>query len=366
MSRPHLQSLLITFNWNRLILNILWAISFVVFASQWLIFKVITTKLPFLMSMNDLEQEMLIPNSISLIVMVGLELWHRTYPKWTEGAILTASITLSFVYLYFISDYFAAAPVILLFPIFISTIYFKKKDLLICLVICVGGLIGCYFMYEDHSPYTMINFIIITCTILIAALTGFAVIERGSELVTQLDSVQQSEQELRVQTILMERMAKIDPLTGLHNHKSFHEYIEKLLEDQRLHAFPIQLAILDIDNFKQVNDTYGHWAGDIALKQAAGCMADYIGKSSFAARYGGEEFVILLRENNIQAAWQIIEKLRIAIARSPIAEMNRRHISVSIGLHQIEAGETKEYAFQQADQALYVSKREGKNRTTIQ
>ncbi|MGO4545262.1 GGDEF domain-containing protein [Paenibacillus sp. 2TAB23] len=366
MTRPHLHSLLITFNWNRLILNIMWVISIVIFISQWLIYEVIAPQVPFLTPQNYFAQDLLVPDSIFLIIMIGLELWHRAYPQWSEVAIISASIVLSYIYLYFIRDYFAVAPVVLLFPLFLSIIYFKKRYLLACLALCFAGLFGSFCLSEHRATADMIDLILMTCIILVAAFTGLAVIRRGSELVEQLDMVQQSEQELRIQTMMMERMAKIDPLTGLHNHKSFHEHIEKLLEDQRLHDFPVQIAILDIDNFKQVNDTFGHWAGDIALKQAASCIADSLSHTCFAARYGGEEFVVLMREKDMQSAWQIVEKLRVSIARRPIEEMNRRHITVSIGLHAIAAGETKEYAFQQADQALYVSKSEGKNRTTIQ
>ncbi|WP_419875701.1 GGDEF domain-containing protein [Candidatus Pristimantibacillus sp. PTI5] len=366
MNRPHLHSLLITLNWNRLILNILWVVSIFVFALQLLIYEVIAPLVPSFTPMNYLSKDMLIPDTVFLFIMVILELCHRFYPRRSEGAIISASMALSFMYFHFLNDHFAVAPIVLLFPLLISIIYFKKKYLIICLALSSLVLYGTYYYAEHRTTSDIVEMLIMFCFMFIAAFTGLAVIRRGSELVAQLDMVQQSEQELRIQTILMERMVMIDPLTGLHNHKSFHEHFEELLADQKLHPFPIQIAIIDIDNFKQVNDTFGHWAGDIALKQAAACIAAHISRKSFAARYGGEEFVILLQEDGIEAAWLIIEKLRKAIAGSPIPEMNHRHVTVSIGLHAVAVGETKENAFQQADQALYVSKSEGKNRTTMQ
>lgn len=366
MTRPHLHSLLITLNWNRLILNIFWVMSVVVLASQLLIYKVIAPIAPFLTLSMYFFKDMLIPDTLFLLIMILLELMHRMNPRLSEGANVLGSQCLAFIYLYFINEHFHVAPIVLLFPLLVSVIYFKKKYLLSCLLLAFVGLFFVYYSADNCSPADVVDIIMMSCIMLGAAFTGLAVIRRGEELISQLDKVQQSEQELRIQTILMERMSKIDPLTSLHNHKSFHEYIEKLLANQKVRPFPVQLAILDIDNFKLVNDTFGHWAGDIALKQVAACIAEQIDSKSFAARYGGEEFVLLLRENDLNAAWQTIEKLRKTIARFPIAEMNRRHVTVSIGLHAIAPGETKEYCFQQADQALYVSKSEGKNRTSIQ
>ncbi|MDQ8734176.1 GGDEF domain-containing protein [Paenibacillus sp. LHD-38] len=366
MSTPHLHSLLITLNWNRLILNILWIVSIVVLASQLLIYEVITLIVPTFTPMSYLSEELFIPHTVFLFIMMVLELCHRLNPRRSEEALIYASLALSFMYFYFLNDHFAVAPIVMMFPLLISIIYFKKKYLFICLALSFIGLFITHCYTENRSSSDIVELLITSCFMIIATFTGLAVIRRGSELVAQLDMVQQSEQELRIQTMLMERVVKIDPLTGLHNHKSFHEQFEKLLADQKLHPFPLQIAILDIDNFKMVNDTFGHWAGDIALKHAAACIADHISRKSFAARYGGEEFVILLREDDIQAAWLIIEKLRKAIACIPIPEMNRRHVTLSIGMHAVEVGETKEYAFQQADQALYVSKSEGKNRTTMQ
>lgn len=366
MTTPHLHTLLTAPTWNRMILNIYWVMSIIVLGSQFLIYKVVSPLAPFLTLSMYFSEDMFVPDTLFLFIIITLEALNLRKPELTEPAIVAASQLMAIIYLYFVNEHFSVAPLVLLFPMLVSIIYFKIKYLLSSLFLCFLGLF-CVSQYAGHrEPSEIIDLIIMASVMLAAAFTGLGVIRRGGELIDTLDKVQQSEQELRIQTIVMERMSGIDPLTGLHNHKAFHEYMQQLLDQQNRNPFTVQLAILDIDNFKQVNDTFGHWVGDIALKQVGTCISKHIGSNDFAARYGGEEFVIIICESEIDKTLQTIERLRKAIALSPIAEMNHRQVTVSIGLHDIVGGESKEHCFQQADQALYTSKKLGKNQTTVQ
>jgi diguanylate cyclase (GGDEF)-like protein len=367
MSLPIYRTMRTPQKWNRGILNLFWAMSTIILGSMLLIHYVLSPHVPFLTPVNYLFHGMLVPNAIFLLLVLALEIVYRRWPNGMELATVISSILTSHSYFYFIHDSYDTLPIILIFPLLISMMYFKKRYLIITLAMCLMAMAALYIQPGRYvREEDLVEIIIVGGILFCAAMTGLGVIHRSHALVEKLDQSMQSEQELLVQTIVMERMTKIDPLTGLHNHKSFHEYFAQLLEQYNRSPFPLQLAILDIDNFKQVNDTYGHWVGDIALKQVAACISKHITANAFAARYGGEEFVVLLCETSEAEAYASIERLRKTIALNPVAELNRRPVTVSVGLHAVAPGETKAYCFQQADHALYESKNNGKNRTTVQ
>lgn len=367
MSLPTYRTLRAPQKWNRGILNLFWAMSTIILGAQLLIKYVLSPYVAFLTPMKYLFTDMIAPNAIFLLLVIVLEIIYRRWPNAMEPATVVSSIITSLSYFYFIHDSYEAVSIILVFPLLISIMYFKKRYLILTLAMCLMAMMALYLQPEHYvREDELIEIIIIGSILFSAAMAGLGVIHRSNALVEILDRTIQSEQELLVQTIVMERMTKIDPLTGLHNHKSFHEYFAQLLEQYNRSPFPLQLAILDIDNFKQVNDTYGHWVGDIALKQVATCISKHMNSNAFAARYGGEEFVVLLCESCPEEAYASIERLRKSIALMPVTEMYRRPVTVSIGMHAVSPGETKAFCFQQADHALYESKKNGKNRTTVQ
>ncbi|USB31915.1 sensor domain-containing diguanylate cyclase [Paenibacillus sp. YPG26] len=153
---------------------------------------------------------------------------------------------------------------------------------------------------------------------------------------------------------------KMDGLTGLGNRKSFDSVMEKLTAKHT----PFSLILMDIDNFKTVNDTYGHLTGDEVLKFLAGLMEKLAGDNSLAFRYGGEEFAILVKHSDISYAYQIAERIRtvLAVTNSPTGEPVT--ISLGIASYPDHAREIQELILK-ADQAMYQSKLNGRNRTTI-
>lgn len=352
--------------WNRGVLNAFWAVSTVILSAQLMLSCVLSQYVSFLIPMNSFSDLTIVPTVFMVLLVFALEFIYRFKSEWIEPAIVVSSILMSYGYFFFIQEHYHSAPVVLIFPSLISILYFKKRYLILTLAMCLLGMAhlfiypGDYYQEHDWIEIAAIGSILIS-----TGLIGFGVIHRSNVLVNALNKTLQSEEDLRIQTVVMERMAKIDPLTGLNNHKTFHEYFAQLLEQYNRSPFPLQLAILDIDNFEQVNDTYGHWVGDIALKQVAACISDQMNADSFAARYGGEEFVILLCHAAPEDTYNWIERLRKKIALTPIAEMNRLPVTVSIGMHAVAPGETKAYCFQQADQALYESKDRGKNQTSV-
>lgn len=160
-------------------------------------------------------------------------------------------------------------------------------------------------------------------------------------------------------------LSQTDPLTSLRNRRAFDERLEDAFEHARRYERPLSLAIVDVDHFKAINDSYGHDAGDAVLRGVAQLIAGGTRQVDFAARVGGEEFAILLPETALFEALQFGEKLRASIACSPI---DGHEVTVSIGIanfpHSIVPGTTE--LFRAADQALYRAKINGRNRVEIE
>ena len=158
----------------------------------------------------------------------------------------------------------------------------------------------------------------------------------------------------------LERAAQSDALTGLVNRRRFNEIVTALLAQQR----PLSVLMLDLDHFKEINDTHGHAAGDKVLHSVALRMCTALRNGDTVGRIGGEEFAALLPDASLDEARQIAERLRAAIAAEPIeAGDGPIPVSASIGLASPYPGETDvATVLARADKALYAAKRAGRNR----
>lgn len=156
--------------------------------------------------------------------------------------------------------------------------------------------------------------------------------------------------------------ATIDPLTGLPNRRHFRERLLAEVARAERHASVFALGIYDLDNFKKLNDTAGHAAGDQALRKLARILKATVRESDVVARWGGEEFVLLLPETDKRAAAMLAERQRARIA----AEFASIGVTVSGGLASFpKDGSTEESLFAFADRALYRAKGTGKNRICL-
>ncbi len=156
-----------------------------------------------------------------------------------------------------------------------------------------------------------------------------------------------------------------DGLTGLFNRA----YLQRRLTKEHTHAIRSQaalsLVVVDIDHFKQVNDTYGHDAGDLVLRQVARCLEHGVRMGDVVARFGGEEMVVILRDTRPKEALALAERLRRSIEQTRIPWNGRQlQVTVSVGLSWSgeEHGHHLESLFRLADQRLYSAKNAGRNR----
>ncbi len=158
-----------------------------------------------------------------------------------------------------------------------------------------------------------------------------------------------------------EEAAFTDHLTGLANRRRFERQLERERTRTQRYGRPFCLLVLDVDHFKNVNDTYGHEAGDEALRCLANTLQAGTRGIDTAARVGGEEFAVILTETNFIRGTEVAERLRHAVKETPIPEVG--HITVSIGLVECRAGtRSVRELFAAADAALYDAKRQGRDR----
>jgi two-component system, cell cycle response regulator len=159
----------------------------------------------------------------------------------------------------------------------------------------------------------------------------------------------------------MERMASTDPLTGIANRRTFEQACEGELARSSRMMEPVALVILDIDNFKKLNDTLGHREGDRVLQSVASVLRAHTRSFDTAARYGGEEFVLVLPRCSVGEATRMADRVREAIA----ALEHPARVTVSAGVAAFPvSGNSVDSLVRAADAALYQSKRDGRNRVT--
>jgi diguanylate cyclase (GGDEF)-like protein len=162
------------------------------------------------------------------------------------------------------------------------------------------------------------------------------------------------------------RQAITDELTGLANHGRFQELLTAEVEEVHRYQHPLSLIMLDIDDFKAINDSYGHLQGDVVLRRVARALADTSREVDYPARYGGEELAVILPHTDLEGAYAIAERIRTAIGSLRIPRFNDQGmlaITASLGVAEASPGEDKNTLIAQADAALYEAKRRGKNQT---
>jgi diguanylate cyclase (GGDEF)-like protein len=160
------------------------------------------------------------------------------------------------------------------------------------------------------------------------------------------------------------RQAVTDELTGLANHGRFQDLLSAEIEQVRRYHHPVGLIMLDIDDFKSVNDTYGHQQGDVVLTHVARVPHESSREADTAARYGGEEMVLVLPHTDLEGSYAIAERVRSAIAELRIPRLDQKgvlRVTASLGVAASSDGD-KDSLITDADAALYSAKRDGKNR----
>ena len=340
--------------WNRTVFNLFWKIWFVILFVQLFLF-IFFEATPECSRAQYFKQFILIPSGLELVVLLGCQLiftklyrprLHRTVSLYTIFLITAfAGITIC------VHTSVNMLQALLLVPMMLTPLY---KDRLMTLVQAVFVIIlyilsDFYFIPNasyilpdnDFSPYVELSIFIG------ATIATFFILERVYSTI-----------------MVNEDRSKHDSLTHLYNHESFYEELDYYRNRFEKKGKAFSVIIADIDNFKKVNDTYGHAFGDEVIRKVGKIFMESSKNDGFAARYGGEEFAMILPHMNPMA---VAEKIRSDFESFDFetSEGNRR-FTLSLGAAVYDkAYKSASIFFEEADNALYHAKRTGKNKVVL-
>jgi diguanylate cyclase (GGDEF)-like protein len=347
--------------WNRIILNTAWFI--VVLTS---IAELMGLIFDYMVGSRDIPtivyDRFIAPTMWLITIMLTTEWVVRWSKKFADYYIMAmATLIPTVVIIYF--SYVTTIHNVLFLSILVVAFYFERwKVYLSCGLNMIVFLL--LFNYNDSlhanlDGYDMIVslFIFLACSIL-----SLGIMSRGTNLLDKLKRTMEAQQELMIRNITMDRMTKIDALTELYNHKTFHEYLDRLIDESERTGLRLHLAMLDIDNFKKINDEFGHQIGDIVLSKLADGLRICVSAHDFVSRYGGEEFAIIFVDQSDDEVIACTEHIRTHVSEMNIIGMDGQAVTISIGLQAYTKDTSKEELFRNADERLYEAKRTGKNK----
>lgn len=175
--------------------------------------------------------------------------------------------------------------------------------------------------------------------------------------------VKELQDDLRVRNAELDHIARSDPLTGLANRRHLDEQLVAHVASAERHHHELSVAVVDIDNFKSVNDSFGHSAGDAVLREVALRLAASARVEDIVGRWGGEEFIVILPHCGPDGAAVVSERIRRAVAATPIRSEDGVVIPVTVSIGCTGGADDK--LIERADTALYAAKHAGRNRTVV-
>lgn len=200
---------------------------------------------------------------------------------------------------------------------------------------------------------------IVFCIFSFRLVTAQHQLKQQRKIQQELEEINNS---LRLESLRFEELAKTDSLTGLRNRVGIRDILYSGMVGWRDKKLPFSFVIIDLDKFKDINDTYGHDAGDAVLKDVARLMSDNVRQADALARWGGEEFVLVCPGTNLEQATQIAEKLRAALESQ--LKCQGKPVTASFGVATMSEV-NMDQLFKKADKALYQAKQLGRNRVCI-
>jgi diguanylate cyclase (GGDEF)-like protein len=306
-----------------------------------------------------------LPGVCLIGVNAATELLHRLIKRRREYMYIVSALLQCVVMIYFNPNLHAISSVLFL-PILVSVLFLDKRKVI------VAGALGCiaecvlYFTSPTHGKPegdTLLDFLTILLVLAGGTFASLNIIERGIEIWEQLHDQMNTHKELLVRNVVAEKDSKTDELTGLNNRKSLNEYLDYAVRVSRETHTPLYLAVIDIDDFKQVNDQFGHLTGDKILLRTAQAIEGLLEPGDFLARYGGEEFALIIADRPHSQVIAQIESIRERIAQISHVELNGGKTTISVGIATFRYDESQEDLFQRADKCLYQAKNSGKNQT---
>jgi diguanylate cyclase (GGDEF)-like protein len=195
-----------------------------------------------------------------------------------------------------------------------------------------------------------------------------AVREQNEKLLQSQEELRQAnatlEEKVRLRTEALQHLANTDQLTEVKNRRAIFETLESEFKRMERHPRNLSLLMLDIDHFKTVNDTLGHLEGDDVLHKVAKIVSDTCRQTDTVGRYGGEEFLIILPETSIEAAYEMAERVRVAVSNCTTSD--GKNITCSIGVSSLKEGKTMLDLIKKSDDRVYKAKDLGRNQVVYE
>lgn len=277
---------------------------------------------------------------------------EKRVSEWVMTAILSVCMTTYLGVMVAAHNSVSEMSILLIYPIFGATIYNSRFIMVMQGVVstAVYILIKALIVPQINN-FMPVNTSLTYLIIFFGLATGAVIISFMLRQVS-LEIINKSIHEKNI----LKHAARTDQMTGLYNHSSFYEILEEKINEEHK---KFSIIIIDIDNFKKVNDTYGHAAGDKIILKAVDIIKDNIRNNDIAFRYGGEEFVIIVDNADEDTAQKIGDRIVAVFNKIENgAEFNNEYFSLSAGV--AELGKCEEL-FEAADEALYYAKKHGKN-----
>lgn len=347
--------------WNRVILNKAWSLVIMIVAAA-----LIGLLYDYLDGMEDvstfLYDRLIAPTGWLVIVMLISEMIVRWAKGLAQYAIMVLSTLIATIVIIHFS-YISTIHNVLFLSILVVTFYFERRLVYLSCLLNMIVFVMLYSFNDRLQANLNIHDLIVSLFIFLAcAILSLGIMSRGTSLLLRLRLTMEEQQKLMIRNVTMDRMTKIDAVTELYNHKTFHEYLDRLIDQSSRSGLRLHLAMLDIDNFKKINDKFGHQVGDIVLSNLADGLRQCSSPHDFISRYGGEEFAIILVDQSDDEVSASAERIRAHVEQMNIIEMDGQAVTISIGLQAYSKGSSKEELFRSADGALYEAKRAGKNK----
>lgn len=309
-----------------------------------------------LTGLNSLGEKQLTATIFHGMVCAGVILFMRRAPSRFKAAAIVAMLSAYLV--------FTTAVVWVVADEFRMIWYFI---LMACAYLLLGVRVGLAVTalsivtiatakFGGYSPISDNAFFTFTLSLFVASAITYALVMLNRKFHAQLDEKNRQ----------LQNLADIDPLTGVWNSRAYYALSDRLFRLARRNNAQCATLFIDLDNFKNINDRFGHETGDRVLQTVSECLSRNIRNSDLLGRIGGEEFVVFLPETDKAGASELAEKLRVAVNQLPPFSESLTSVTASIGVAQCTPEDHDTATMQhRADQAMYVAKRSGRNRVVV-
>lgn len=299
-------------------------------------------------------------SSVLVHIAVKSARLNSTYKKYLI-ILLTTVIASSNT---FVHDTIFVLLTLLIIPIFISTLFsdikLTKFSFILSLSLLILSSLNMYFNVVEHSfrkisTEVFVSLAVIAVSYIIAKL----LILHNQDQITSLEIMHHDNMNL-------ESKVKLDPLTGIFNKAVFNEFLTKSIEKTKMENTTLVLSIIDIDDFKNINDTYGHAIGDSILRKFSNILMLNQTENIHAFRIGGEEFAIIFNNSNTADALSVYNNINSSI-KNDVSNFDVVKFSISGGIAKLDLENLTDFnsLFNAADKALYEAKRNGKNQLVV-